>query len=417
MQPHILARDLVYHIRYVDEFENLPEEISVIPSNRARNIFQFMNTDTSATPFLIESFYLAIDNRSRFGYTVNYLLSMRGLALVYRILKSVDKAAEILEKALDISYGLSIRDSQIQFELIYDLGAVNIAQENTTLAEKRFSVIEKEFRDISKQDTQAIYLKAVDGLAAASFQDGLLQQTESLLDFVISQNAGIAELALEKRLANKTKVGLVYWAQGQLDLAKSVFEETLDQQQQFLGECHYHSLRTMYNLAGVLSEKLFLLESEMLYTRVLTGLSVLLGSGHLDTLRVMELLAHQYFRQHKFSEASEMWRNLLHSYEKRFGKDHVRTMEACYQLCQSLARIEMLADCIELLQPLCHMNEQLYGSTHPATRRSIMFLSNIHRHLGHRNSFESIRRQLQNSITKSNSHGEFVATGIYFVTA
>lgn len=375
------------------------------------SIFQLFNVGASTISTLIEAFEHAVDQRSRFGHSAASLRAMKGLALIYRILKRFEEAKEVLGRALSLSYSISTTDSEITHQLLYDFGALYLDQGNTNSAVQQFSLIEKSFRDSDGPNHHVLYTKAVEGLATVAFQNGLLQRAESLLQSLLGQKFGITELPPEY-LAIRNKLCMVYWAQGQLQRAHMFCEKTLRQQERVLEPLHYHYLRTRHILAGILSEQCSMSESQMVYTQVLTGLQALIGSDHLDVLKTTELLASQCYGQSKFGEALEFWQNLLESYERILGLEHPTTMEVQYQLAQTLERLGRSNKSIGYLEPLCQMCENLYGNTHPITRRTKILLSNAHHHLGNSLYLESIRRELQSSSPASDGNGE--STGFHF---
>ena len=93
--------------------------------------------------------------------------------------------------------------------------------------------------------------------------------------------------------------------------------------------------------------------------------------------------------------------------------EHPTTMEVQYQLAQTLERLGRSNKSIDYLEPLCKMCEKLYGNTHPITRRTKIFLSNVHYHLGNFLCLESIRRELQSSSPVSDANGESTGFNIF----
>ena len=143
-QPFVIASDLIHNVQYLDSFENSQQGYPVIEKEYEISIFKFINTDAAITSFLVEAFELAVDQKSRFGYSTLSLLAMKGLALVYRIFKRPEEAKEVLSRALDLSHVTQTLDMEMRYELLYDSGALYLDQGNVNSAEQYFFLIEKD---------------------------------------------------------------------------------------------------------------------------------------------------------------------------------------------------------------------------------------------------------------------------------
>jgi tetratricopeptide (TPR) repeat protein len=404
-QPFLIARDMTRSVRYLDSVGEIQDEVSVVPHDTNTNIFAFLRTGAESSSFLTEAFELAVDRKSRFGYSDEALLAMKGLALIYRILKRLEDAKNVLSRALGLSYSTQVVSTKMRYELLYDFAALYLDHGDTNNAEIQFSLIERHYRDDNADKFHTLCSKAIEGLATIALEKGLLQQAESLFHSALEQNFGNAGISLEHTI--KSKLGMVYCAQGQLDRAYRLCEESLEYQKELLGDRHYHSLRTMHLLAGILFEKISLSEAEHFYVHELSGLETLLGPYHLDTLKTKELLACVYRGQSRFETAQTIWKDLFHTYESLLGPEHFCTIEAQLQLCQLLGIDDRLNESVKCLKSLCEMTDRLYGPSHPTNRRAKFLLANVYHKLGNFTSYESIRDQIRLSSEVHGTTSEF----------
>ena len=368
-------------------------------------IFQLLNIEFANTSFLVEAFEHAVEKKSRFGYTADSLFAMKALALIYRISKKFEDAENVLGRALSLSYSVPEMGDEIKYQLLYDFGALYLDQGNTYRAEQQFSLILKSHLTDRGLIYSNLHARAHECLAAIAFRDDLLPRVETLLESLLIRYRGISEMSSEY-LITKHKQSMLYCAQGQLDLAQTICEETLVQQEKLLGPLHYHCLRTCHTLAGILSEKRLISESQSMYVRELTGLKGLLGSNHEDVFKTTELLAYQSYELSNFGYAIELWQELLHSYERILGVEHPSAIEARFQLALSLKSDGRSKESMEYLELLIKQCDNVYEKLHPITLRAKVLRSNVQHHLGDYSQSENNLHDLHNYLYSSNADGE-----------
>jgi tetratricopeptide (TPR) repeat protein len=388
-----LGLDLFYNIRYDEDFEFSSQATAEINHDDENGILRFFRS-REVTCALIEAFKEGVQQKSRFGFTLDSLRAMQGLSLTYRVLKQYAEAESILAKALALAHSATTTDLAFQLQILYEFGALYLDQQKLSEAEMKFLFIEKAIRQQRTSDTDVLRLQVIGGLATVALRRQLLLQAESLLRNALSSQRGLSRMERLARLALQNQLNITCCAQDRLIEARAMCETTLSEQEEYIEQNHYHILRTRHCLAKVLYEQGLSTESEVLYQRQLEHLHAILGLDHLDVLGTMESLAQIYYDQYDLERSQTLWQQLCEKYEIVLGGRHPTTWEARYQLAQSLrdAGKEELA--VDVLEHILTEVESTDGPNQYLSRRIMFVLQDLYRHLGNAILAKEYRKKL-----------------------
>ena len=331
--------------------------------------------------------------------------AMRGLSLVYRILKKYEDAERVLFNALSLAS--DIRDGGIELEsdLLLNLGGLYLDQKKSGDAETQFFKVMQLLPQFSTEVQFSLHIKGLEGLAAANFQKGSLQAAQTFMGQVIGHWRLYGGTECSEYLSAETILAIVYRAQGELNSAALTCKRILSCQEEHLGPTHHESLRTMHNLAGVLVDKGQFSEAEVLYHREIHGLEEILGTENTDTLRTVGLLARAYYGADKIENAATTWKRVAEISERSLGLAEMSTMESKFQLAKSLGRLRFRDEAIELLEALVPYNVKILGCEHPMSRRTKLLLANLSRRQGNLVRASALRVELSDEIQNKNGRG------------
>lgn len=128
--------------------------------------------------------------------------------------------------------------------------------------------------------------------------------------------------AVEAFALSYNRIGSVYTAKGDLDLALASFHEALDVQIKALGEEHVEVAKTLHNI-GVCHRHIGDWDEALnFYKRAYDIFEKVLGRDHLDSVRTLHNIGGVYRRKKEFEKAMECFVEVLDVRRRFLGDDH-----------------------------------------------------------------------------------------------
>src|SRR5271170_7861593 len=97
-QARYIWQDMIFRVRYADEFEEVDQTTESSNFNHEEATEQFKFTHDTKR-FLTAAFAKAVKKKSQFGISVDSIRAMRGLSLVHRMFREYGEAENVLEEA------------------------------------------------------------------------------------------------------------------------------------------------------------------------------------------------------------------------------------------------------------------------------------------------------------------------------
>ena len=108
--------------------------------------------------------------------------------------------------------------------------------------------------------------------------------------------------------------------------------QVMEIKKRLLGTEHPETLESMMNLAKLAQAQKQSMDAEMIHWQELDGYEKVLGPDHTVTLSAVKELGDLYMEQGKLAEAEIRYLQVLNGYVKIFGPDHTMTLEKCNDL-------------------------------------------------------------------------------------
>ena len=169
----------------------------------------------------------------------------------------------------------------------------------------------------------------------------------------------------------------VLTGKGQYGEAEELYRRALADREEKLGPTHPSTLGTVQNLATVLTGKGQYDEAEELYKRALAGSEEKLGPTHPSTLRTVQNLAIVHADKGRYDEAEELYKRALAGREEKLGPTHPDTLRTVQNLATVLEDKGQYDEAEELYKRALAGREEKLGPTHPSTLRTVQNLANV----------------------------------------
>ncbi|WLQ45186.1 tetratricopeptide repeat protein [Streptomyces laculatispora] len=169
---------------------------------------------------------------------------------------------------------------------------------------------------------------------------------------------------------------------GQTARAIPLFEATLAQYEEVLGDTHPDTLRSRNNLALAYRSAGDLARATPLYEATLAQREEILGDTHPDTLTSRNNLAYVYESAGDLARAIPLFEATLAQYEQVLGDTHPDTLRSRNDLAGAYEGAGDLARAIPLFEATLAQREEVLGDTHPHTLRSRNDLAGAYRSAG-----------------------------------
>ena len=153
---------------------------------------------------------------------------------------------------------------------------------------------------------------------------------------------------------------------GALQRAKAILEDTHSRRMETIGENHFETLASKYQLASVYIYSGELLKSEKFSIRAWRGMKDQLGEKNPDTLHTEIRLSWAYCERDKNDEAEKLQRRTLDNMVEVLGAIHADTTIAMANLALTLSKIKgKIGEAEELKLKVVDLREIVLGGNHP----------------------------------------------------
>ena len=155
--------------------------------------------------------------------------------------------------------------------------------------------------------------------------------------------------------------------------------------EKMLGKEHPDTLRSMSNLAAMLSSQGKYKEAEKMHRQVLTLREAVLGKEHSDTLMSMNHLGLVFSSQRKYGEAEKIHRRVLALAETVLGKEHSDTLLSMTNLAELLSGQGKYKEAEEMFQQVLALKGMVLSKEHPHT---LINMNNLAQSLSSQGKYE-----------------------------
>ena len=389
------GRDMLYSVRYDDEFDgSLPEAVGTNFANEI-GILQFFAPGGITMPMLVEAFRKGVEKKSRFGYTQESLRAMQGLSLAHRILRQYADAESVLAKARDLADSTIDADVELKCQVLYEFTELYLDRAKFEDAEKNLLLIEEAIRQNQLPRGNLLHLTILGSFATLAIRQRQPQRAQSFLEKALKLPSESSRDEFWQHLVLKGQMSVLYCIQDRFNEARAFCELTLAEQKHHIGPRHYHTLRTTHCLARILYEQQMLSESKTLYQHQLVHLRSILGPQHHDTLTTTVQLAIILHELDDFQESLNLWEGLYEECKRMLGENHSTARETQYQLAQTLKDARQDRSAIDILESLLRRADSAKNPKHLEVRRVLFVLSLLHRRVGETDRAEALQRRLE----------------------
>jgi len=160
-------------------------------------------------------------------------------------------------------------------------------------------------------------------------------------------------------------LGLLYLAQGKLDLAETLLLKVHDRYQRVRGPEHPDTLGAANSLGQVYFTQGKPKQAESLYVQSLEGVRKALGNDRPETLEAVNNLGLLYQTQGRLAEAEPLLREAMEGLLRLHGPEHPDTLIASHNLAEVYFLRENLADAQRLFEQVLNVRSRLFGPNHP----------------------------------------------------
>jgi tetratricopeptide (TPR) repeat protein len=176
-------------------------------------------------------------------------------------------------------------------------------------------------------------------------------------------------------LTSMNDLASAYLANGQLNKAVQLIEQTLQKRQTILGPNHADTLATMNNLATTYKELGQLDKSLSLHKQALEKSMAHLGPDHAETLTSMNGLANAYWDTGQLDKAIPLFEQALEKLKVEPGPDHPRTLIVMSNLADALVEAGQPERAVEMHEQILEKTKATLGADHPDTLESMNSLA------------------------------------------
>ncbi|KAI9784903.1 MAG: hypothetical protein M1816_000598, partial [Peltula sp. TS41687] len=206
--------------------------------------------------------------------------------------------------------------------------------------------------------------------------------------------------ANKTRLAGKQFPEHLLFDQGRYHEAEKIHRQAVGGQEKQQGPEHPDTLRSLRNLAYVLSQQGRYKEAEKIHRQALGGQEKQQGPEHPDTLRSLDSLAYVLFQQGKYQEAEKIHRQALGGQEKQLGPEHLDTLRSLNNLAVVLAKQGRCQEAEKIHRRVLDAREKQLGPEHPDTLSSLSNLAYVLSNQCRYQEAEKIHRQALDALEK-----------------
>jgi len=302
------------------------------------------------------------------------LMTIRLLALTYRMQGRWEEALKLLEKILAVKKKLGENEDADGLRILSELAAVYFEQGRWDDAQKLLEKVsiwrEKAF---GQEDPET--LAAMANLALLYHRQGRWKAAEKLCAEVVKLRVRVLGPEHPDTLFTMETLGLCLAIQGNDGEAQRLAETVLELRVKVLGQDHPDTYVAMTNLAGVYHSQGKWEAAQKLKEIVLAFRMRVLGPDHPDTIWGMASSAHTYQCVGAISRSIELLETAKRQAIRIFGPEHPDTLRITFSTAISYQQDGRLDDAVVLLENTVEAQRRILGAEHPHTLQSAEFLA------------------------------------------
>lgn len=177
------------------------------------------------------------------------------------------------------------------------------------------------------------------------------------------------------------EIGVFYYGEQNLDMAKELFERALGARERLFGVDHDETLKTVTNLGEAYRRKGDLSKAREMLDRALTGKMKTLGPDNEYTLRTYLLLGLLCRAENNPTEEGNMLRHALEGFERTLGWEHHSTLTAADSLAAFYQSQNDPTKAAALFDRAWRGLSSLLGTGHPAVLSCLRALGDVYTEL------------------------------------
>ncbi|MFJ2107024.1 tetratricopeptide repeat protein [Streptomyces microflavus] len=213
-------------------------------------------------------------------------------------------------------------------------------------------------------------------------QQGHTARAISLFEATLAQYEQVLGDIHPDTLASRNNLAYAYESAGDLGRAVPLFEATLAQREQVLGDIHPDTLTSRNNLAKAYESTGDLRRAIALFEATIAQSEQVLGDTHPHTLASRNNLAYAYESAGDLGRATPLFEATLAQYEQVLGDTHPDTLASRNNLAIAYESAGDLGRATPLFEATLAQREQVLGDTHPDTLTSRHNLASAYRSAG-----------------------------------
>jgi serine/threonine protein kinase len=191
-------------------------------------------------------------------------------------------------------------------------------------------------------------------------------------------------------------MGIVYRNLGLFPRAQVLFERSAEIRRRALGPENLDTLRSIDNLAWMLTQQGHLREAEKLQRETVATRRRVFGEQNMDTLRSMSNLAWTVDREGNYAEAEKLGRAVLDGQRRVFKPDNVDTAKTMNNLAATLGHEGHYAEAEKMKRDTLDIRRRLLGPEHQDTLTAMNNLAYTLQQEGHYAEAEKLQRETLN---------------------
>lgn len=233
---------------------------------------------------------------------------------------------------------------------------------------------------IEKQDRKEILLHAVSKLGDLYYREGQMGRAEgAYLHALVGYQAwkGFNHICTLEAMTN---LGITYREEGKLVESESMHQQALAGFKKTLGGDALPTLQTMNNVGLLLAHRGKLKEAEEMYELALRGKEKRWGEMHPSTLETVHNIGILRSDQGNMAEAEKMYKRALFGKEKRLGPENVSTLKTVNNLGVLYMSWGKIPEAEEMLLRALKGKEEVLGSDHISTLQTVNNLGILYYH-------------------------------------
>ena len=207
----------------------------------------------------------------------------------------------------------------------------------------------------------------LDRISGSQFGLGQYSASERSLRDLLSLRTIILGMNHPMTLKSMSDLASVLTERGKYNEAEVVSGEALVKIKDVLGLDHRTTLKAMCHHSFLLMQQGRYEVAESINRETLTQYRRVVGLWHPETIYCMEVLAKILWRRGRFEEAESSWRQALTWRERVFGMKHMNTIRSMRDLVQVLISRGQLQEAEFMARRALAHSEESFQSEHPTT--------------------------------------------------